>query len=168
MNEDDDLDFARLVGPVRRLEHDRIEPDRPRRSARVRAGGRPSDHPLREVAEPPAEAPAQWFHHGLQKKRIQRIRQGELPLDARLDLHGLRRDQAVAELSRFLHHALLDGCRFLVIVHGQGYGSENEAVLKPLTRHWLSQQQEVLAWCPARPRHGGGGATYVYLRRPTS
>ena len=168
MNEDEEADFARLVGPVRRLEHDRIEPERPGPSARIRVRGRAADNPLRTVAEPPAETRAQWFHHGLQKKRIQRIRRGELPLDAQLDLHGLRRDQAVDELSRLLHHALRDGCRFLLIVHGQGHGSEQEAVLKPLTRHWLSRQQEVLAWCPARPRHGGDGATYVYLRRDDS
>jgi len=59
----------------------------------------------------------------------------------------------------------MEDCRFLVIVHGQGYGSRNEAVLKPLIRHWLSRQDCVMAWCPAQPKHGGDGATYVYLRR---
>ncbi len=167
MSSDPDNEFARLVGPVRRLRHDRIEPEpvhpSPRRPQPAAASGR--NAPLREVGDPPPRTEAQWFHHGLQKKRVQRIRRGELPIDAQLDLHGLRRGEAIEALSAFVEQALDEGCRFLVIVHGQGYGSRQQAVLKPLTRHWLSQQPEVLAWCPAQARHGGGGATYVYLRR---
>ncbi len=170
MTDSDDSDFARLIGPVRRLEHDRIEPEPSRPPPRRQRRTLPTeDRPTsRGVGELPAETEASWFHHGLQKKRVQRIRRGELPIDAELDLHGLRREAAIQALSRFLEESLTEGCRFLIIVHGQGYGSESAAVLKPLTRHWLSQQDEVLAWCPAQPRHGGGGATYVYLRRSAS
>ncbi|MCP4232040.1 MAG: Smr/MutS family protein, partial [Aestuariibacter sp.] len=42
--------------------------------------------------------------------------------------------------------------------------SDKAAVLRPLVHHWLSQQNFVLAWCPAQPRDGGSGASYVYLR----
>lgn len=169
MSDDLDNEFARLVGPVRRLRHDRIEPEpvRPRLRRTQPAAASDGDAALREVGDPPSQTETRWFHQGLQKKRVQRIRRGELPIDAHLDLHGQRREEAIEALSTFLQQALDEGCRFLVIVHGQGYGSRQEAVLKPLTRHWLSQQPEVLAWCPAQPRHGGGGATYVYLRRAT-
>ena len=54
--------------------------------------------------------------------------------------------------------------RLVIIVHGQGYRSQNDAVLKPLVHRWLAAQGQVLAWCPAQPRDGAAGATYVYLR----
>ncbi len=166
MNDDDDSEFARLVGPVRRIEHDRIEPRPNRPPPRVRRRPDAERPPTEErgIADVPEQTAAEWFHHGLQKKLRQRIQRGQLPIDARLDLHGLRRDEAIAALGSFLDEGLQLGCRLLLVVHGQGYGSSSAAVLKPLTRHWLSQQPEVLAWCPAQPRDGGGGASYVYLR----
>jgi len=166
MNDADDEDFARLIGPVRRLEHDRIEPAPRRPRTRLRQQGiQPAAASPMDDHELPLQVDREWFHHGLQKKLCRRIRQGELPIDARLDLHGLRRSEAWAAFGDFLRQSLMEDCRFLVIVHGQGYGSRNEAVLKPLIRHWLSRQDCVMAWCPAQPKHGGDGATYVYLRR---
>ena len=166
MNDADDENFASLVGPVRRLEHDRVEPARRRPRTRFRQRDTQSVAPSPLVdQELPQQVDQEWFHHGLQNRLCRRIRLGELPIDARLDLHGLRRDEAWAAFEEFLRQGLDQGWRFLVIVHGQGYGSHGEAVLKPLTRHWLSRQEGVLAWCPAQPRHGGDGATYVYLRR---
>jgi DNA-nicking Smr family endonuclease len=170
MKDSDEDDFSSLVGPVRRLQHDRIEP--PRRHPRTRPRRPPApavaSRPVADRDEPPQRIVAEWFDHGLQKKLSRRIRRGELRVDAHLDLHGLRRNEALQQLDEFLDLALADGCRFVVIVHGQGYGSRAQAVLKPLTRHWLSQQDAVLAWCPAQARHGGGGATYAYLRRAAS
>jgi DNA-nicking Smr family endonuclease len=55
--------------------------------------------------------------------------------------------------------------RQILVIHGKGYNSEQEAILRPLVQRWLEEQQFVLAWCPAQPRDGGNGATYVYLRR---
>ena len=52
----------------------------------------------------------------------------------------------------------------LLVIHGKGYRSETEAVLKPLVHRWLAEQPSVLAWCPAQARDGGAGASYVYLR----
>ncbi len=63
-------------------------------------------------------------------------------------------------MSEVLHR----GYRMILIIHGQGYRSQSEAVLKPMVQRWLSEQSLVLAWCPANPRDGAGGASYVYLR----
>jgi DNA-nicking Smr family endonuclease len=101
---------------------------------------------------------------GLQRKLQRKIRQGQLAIEDSLDLHGYNQKQATATLVQFLQQALASRFRMLVIIHGKGSRSGNDAVLKPLVRHWLAQQSAVLAWCPAQPKHGGDGASYVYLR----
>lgn len=67
-------------------------------------------------------------------------------------------------LELFLNDALQHRYRMVLIIHGQGYRSQSDAVLKPLVQRWLATQSQVLAWCPALPRDGAAGASYVYLR----
>jgi DNA-nicking Smr family endonuclease len=100
----------------------------------------------------------------MQVKLQRKIRQGRIRPESSVDLHGCRQAEALALLEDFLADALQRRCRMLLIVHGQGYRSSSEAVLKPLVKHWLSEQPQVLAWCPAQARDGAGGASYVYLR----
>lgn len=52
----------------------------------------------------------------------------------------------------------------VLVIHGQGYRSQDEAVLKPLVQRWLATQPQVLGWCPAQARDGAAGASYIYLR----
>ena len=104
------------------------------------------------------------FSPGIQKKLQRKIRQGQLSIEDRLDLHGYNQNQAIAALGRFLDQALAAGFRMLIIIHGKGSRSDSDAVLKPLVRHWLAGRSSVLGWCPAQPQHGGEGACYVYLR----
>lgn len=105
-----------------------------------------------------------YFDHGIQRKLQRKIRQGLMPVDDRLDLHGHIQKSALTELGEFFEHAQLSQFKTVIVVHGKGNRSSNSAVLKPLVHHWLSQQSFVLAWCPAQPMHGGSGASYVYLR----
>ena len=107
---------------------------------------------------------ATQFDSGIQKKLERRIRQGQLPVDDRIDLHGHTQKEAHAILEEFLQNAIAAQFKLLVIVHGKGNRSDGEAVLRSLVRHWLAQQSSVLGWCPAQPKHGGDGASYVYLR----
>ena len=104
------------------------------------------------------------FDKGMQKKLVRKIRQGQLPIEDRIDLHGYTQKEATAALEDFLHRAIAADFKLLVIVHGKGNRSTGEAVLRSLVRYWLAQQSSVLGWCPAQPRHGGSGACYVYLR----
>jgi DNA-nicking Smr family endonuclease len=104
------------------------------------------------------------FSPGIQKKLQRKIRQGQLAIEDRLDLHGYNQNQAITALGRFLDKALAAEFRMLIIIHGKGSRTDSDAVLKPLVRHWLAGQSSVLAWCPAQPKHGGEGACYVYLR----
>ncbi|RMD71241.1 MAG: DNA mismatch repair protein MutS, partial [Gammaproteobacteria bacterium] len=56
--------------------------------------------------------------------------------------------------------------RCVRIVHGKGRRSARQPVLKQKVNGWLRARDEVLAFCSARPHHGGTGALYVLLRRP--
>jgi DNA-nicking Smr family endonuclease len=172
MSDPDNKGFMQKLGGIKPLRQDKIDPqaEKPRPAARLR--------PRQSYATKPAPAcsperngvgaSASWFHHGLQKKRIRAIRAGQVAVDLSCDLHGLNRDQALFELEAILAAAGKQQLRLILIIHGKGYNSAQEAVIKPLVQHWLSNQNTVLGWCPAIPRHGGTGATYVYLRRASS
>jgi DNA-nicking Smr family endonuclease len=85
-------------------------------------------------------------------------------VQAQLDLHGLRRDEARERLSAFLHDARRDGLRCLRVIHGKGNGSPGrEPVLKAKVRSWLVQRDAVIAFAQARAAEGGAGALIVLL-----
>ena len=159
--------FMESLGGIRKLQQDRIDPhqDRPRKKAQVLAKDINREGKSHSgLTSIPQSTQASWFHHGVQKKLQRRIRMAQIPVDASLDLHGYRQSEALHELASFFSYALDQQARFLIIVHGQGYRSASQPVLKPLVQHWLSEQESVLGWCPALAEHGGAGATYVYLR----
>ena len=166
MDNDDDSDFASLVPGVKPLRQDRVHPYRARGHKSAKLNPHPSAATAPGAPAPLAEAPAvaTRFNPGLQIKLQRRIRQGIIRPEASLDLHGCGQQQALAYLQSFLDQALAGKLRMLLIIHGQGYRSQQDAVLKPLVQRWLGQQPQVLAWCPAQPRDGAAGATYVYLR----
>ncbi|MDP2806194.1 MAG: Smr/MutS family protein [Gallionellaceae bacterium] len=74
-------------------------------------------------------------------------------------------DEARKLLMEFLHHATQHKMRCVNVIHGKGRQSDGrEGVLKTLTRHWLTQHAQVLAFCEAPQNAGGGGAVWVLLR----
>lgn len=106
-----------------------------------------------------------FLRNGVQRKLLRDLRRGRWAIESRLDLHGLNRQQAQAQISRFLAAALSAGQRCVCIVHGRGYGSpDQESVLRPLVKNWLAQYDAVLAFCHAAPSDGGDGALWVYLK----
>ena len=95
---------------------------------------------------------------------VRKLRRGHWALQAQIDLHGLRRDQAREALGTFIHDSARRGMRCVRVVHGKGNGSPGrEPVLKTRVRRWLVQKQEVLAFVQARPSDGGAGALMVLL-----
>jgi DNA-nicking Smr family endonuclease len=96
---------------------------------------------------------------------VRKLRRGVWVLQAEIDLHGLRRDEARERLAEFLREAARAGLRCVRIVHGKGHGSPNrEPVLKSKVKSWLMQRSEVLAFTHARPADGGHGALIVLLK----
>lgn len=102
---------------------------------------------------------------GLQKNVLAKMRKGQFGLDAEIDLHGLTSAEAKSQLLVFLHRAVIDGCRCVLLIHGKGYRSQdNHPVLKNNLNFWLRQHPDVLAFCSAKPKNGGAGAVLALLR----
>ncbi|MBV8124582.1 MAG: Smr/MutS family protein [Burkholderiaceae bacterium] len=96
---------------------------------------------------------------------VRKLRRGHWTLQAQIDLHGLRRDQAREALGGFIQDSARRGLRCVRVVHGKGNGSPGrEPVLKGRVRRWLVQKQEVLAFVQARASDGGSGALMVLLK----
>jgi len=96
---------------------------------------------------------------------LRRLRRGEWSIQAQVDLHGHRVDEAREALAAFLRESVKRGLRCVRVVHGKGLGSLGKVpVLKGKVRSWLRQRDEVIAFCQARGADGGAGAVMVLLR----
>ena len=103
--------------------------------------------------------------NGLSRMTLRKLRRGTWPIQDSLDLHGNNTDAARRLLQEFLHEATQRNLRCVLVIHGKGLNSQGgEAVLRELTRHWLTQHRQVLGYCDAQPRNGGSGAVLVLLK----
>jgi DNA-nicking Smr family endonuclease len=165
----EDPSFAELMTGVKKISDDRINIYRDR-AKKTALPGRKTHAPESNLDfanisyDQQSNIKDSQFDSGIQKKLQRKIRQGQLPIDDRIDLHGYTQKQAIAALGEFFRRAVSAEFKLLVIIHGKGNRSGSEAILRPLVRHWLAQQSSILGWCPAQPKHGGEGASYVYLR----
>jgi DNA-nicking Smr family endonuclease len=119
-----------------------------------RAGQRPS------LAAPSTPGP------GLDRRSAERLRRGERPIEARLDLHGMTQTEAHQALADFIAGAAATERRSLLVITGKG--GARGGVLRAAVPRWLGEppnRARVLAVAPAQPRDGGLGALYVLLRR---
>lgn len=107
--------------------------------------------------------------HGLDTQVVRKLRRGEFAVQAHLDLHGLLKEAAKAELEAFVTRSRHAGKRCVLVVHGRGLHSKDQVpVLKDALKRWMGQArfaQHVLAFATARPHDGGAGAVYVLLKK---
>ncbi|MEX3811426.1 Smr/MutS family protein [Paraburkholderia sp. BR13439] len=102
---------------------------------------------------------------GVSRDVVRKLRRGEWIVQAQIDLHGMRREEAREALAEFIRESVKRGLRCLRVIHGKGLGSiGKEPVLKGKVRAWLVQKAEVIAFCQARPHDGGAGAVVVLLQ----
>ncbi|MEX3933112.1 Smr/MutS family protein [Paraburkholderia phymatum] len=102
---------------------------------------------------------------GVSQEIVKKLRRGAWIVQAQLDLHGMRREEAREALSEFIREASKKGLRCLRVIHGKGLGSVGkEPVLKGKVRAWLVQKEEVIAFSQARPHDGGAGAVLILLQ----
>jgi DNA-nicking Smr family endonuclease len=95
---------------------------------------------------------------------VTRLRRGHWAIQAEIDLHGLRRDEARDTLAAFVRNAAARGHRCLRVVHGKGHGSPGRhPVLKGKVQRWLGQSGAVIAFTQASGPLGGAGALIVLL-----
>lgn len=105
---------------------------------------------------------------GVAHRQLERLRRGLLPIEARLDLHGHRQEEAERELADFLVRAQAAGKRCVLVVTGRGVGKTERGVLRRMVPIWLNQppnRGRLLAFAQAQPKHGGAGALYLLLKR---
>jgi DNA mismatch repair protein MutS2 len=75
-----------------------------------------------------------------------------------LDLRGLRVEEIIPRLDKYLDDAFLAGLPFVRIVHGKGTGALRQAVRQELRSHPLVKSQR-----PGDDGEGGSGVTVAYL-----
>lgn len=165
--------WRRVVEQVRPL------PGRRRPAAPPSPVASPAPEPLRRQPEParpqrplPAAEPRPLAHGvvaDLDRRSAERLTRGKLPIDGRLDLHGMTQADAHAALIRFIGVSRGLGRRCVLIITGKGRSSREEGgVLRRQVPLWLNQaglRTQILAFNYSQPQHGGDGALYVLLRR---
>jgi len=131
--------------------------------ASVRTAGRSKPAPLPEF----------------ERRKLRQIGSGKIEIDARIDLHGLRQDEARVRLRTFLLHAYAQGHRTVLVITGKGgeapadrlgelAGERRRGVLRRSVPSWLEDpdlRAVVVSYAQAGVRHGGAGALYVQLRK---
>lgn len=166
--------FEIAVGPVQPLRaHGRATPARAQPEPRPLQRERDEAAVMREALSDEFDVETllhtdellSYRRPGLGPDVVRKLREGRWAIQAAIDLHGLRTDQAREALGRFIRDSHQQGLRCLRVVHGKGLGSPGRTpVLKGRVLRWLVQKKEVLAFVQARPAEGGAGALVVLLR----
>jgi len=99
-------------------------------------------------------------------RRMKQLRQGKLTPEATLDLHGMKRDEALNRVRYFLENSVYHGMKTVLIVTGRGKGSEGEPVLRSEVERYLADEGKtwLAEWGRAPKQHGGEGALAVFLK----
>ncbi len=107
------------------------------------------------------------FHQkGIRLQDLAKLKKGAFNNQAQLDLHGYTRDEANSALTHFINAALQEELRYIRIVHGKGYNSEEAfPVLKNLVNQSLRRLNSVLAFCSTPEKDGGAGAVNLFLKK---
>ncbi|WP_135081339.1 Smr/MutS family protein [Terasakiella sp. SH-1] len=113
------------------------------------------------------------LHHGkaagVDKRTMDRLRRGKMPMEGRLDLHGMTQDQAHSALLRFINSAFGQGKRCVSVITGKGTQLNGKiGVLREMVPHWLNQpglRSKIIAFTYAPKNEGGEGALYILLKR---
>ena len=105
---------------------------------------------------------------GLDKRTAQRLRRGRINVEAQLDLHGFKQDEAHMALNRFLTQSSNVGRRCVLVITGKGALSQGGGVLRKMVPLWLNENTNrkfVLSFTYSTPADGGTGAIYILLKR---
>lgn len=133
-------------------------------------------------APPPAPSKKPPPMADFDTKRARKLRTGQVDIDARIDLHGMRQSEAHTALRGFLHACHRKGHSVVLVITGKGAppGTRPEGswgdhmdrsergVLRRVVPQWLAEpdlRAIVVSFAAAALRHGGDGALYVHLRR---
>ena len=122
--------------------------------------------PMRHVSSPPPVS-MKATEAQLNRRDMERLRKGQMEIEASLDLHGMRQEQAHHALKQFILTAITRQMRCVLVVTGKGSLS-NPSVLRQNLPIWLQEKDmspHVLKTTQAQPKDGGSGAFYIYLKK---
>jgi len=129
----------------------------------------PAPEPSRVPVAQPTEKPKPRHPvHPMDEPTLDKLARGRLPIEGRVDLHGMTQDEAYSLLYSFLHRAHAGGVRYVLVITGKGSSSGGDGVLRRAVPAWLSTpafRPLVSSHDHAARKHGGSGALYVRLRR---
>ena len=122
--------------------------------------------PAKFIPSPPPPPPARIGD--LDHRTRAKIKRGRLEVEVKLDLHGMRQDEAQRALNGFLRRAQARGAKVAIVVTGKGLSREEGGVLRRVVPMWLQApalRDVVVSFGEAARHHGGEGALYVRIRR---
>jgi DNA-nicking Smr family endonuclease len=111
------------------------------------------------------------------RNSMRKIKDGRMEIEARVDLHGMRQDEAHTALRAFLMRCHGRGMRFVLVITGKGRSPASgdiiadyeggRGILRRNVPRWLEEpdvRNIVVSYTTAAIRHGGEGALYIHLR----
>lgn len=138
----------------------------------------PSQMPNRSPPKLQPPVPALQPFDTRKAKKIAKGRQG---IDARIDLHGLRQDEARSRLTTFIRRAADNGLSTVLVITGKGREADDpympfgemldkapRGVLRRNVPRWLEEpdlRPLIVSWTTAAIQHGGDGALYIHIRK---
>lgn len=166
--------WAKVVETVAPLPGRRLPPapapaeTAPEPAAAPKSDSSPAALTVKSAPTPPALTPLA----PLEARFRRRLVRGVVEVDARIDLHGLRQEEAQRRLVGFLQGAQARGHKLVLVITGKGApGADPYAergVLRRAVPLWLSSpaaRAMVVGFETAGPTHGGAGALYVRIRK---
>ncbi len=180
--DEDDTLWARVVETARPLRKGRavakvppVKPKPPAPKPAQAAAPESTDQPLKIPVRPkPAPLPRGT---SLDRGTARKLETGRLPVEARLDLHGLRARAAHLALKRFLREAQGKGYRNVLVITGKGTaakearellrggGARGVAPIGAALAVGAEFADLVISFAEAPRRLGGEGALYVRVRK---
>ncbi|MBK9080030.1 MAG: Smr/MutS family protein [Hyphomicrobium sp.] len=146
---------------------------KPDKAASGKGGAATSAKPKAVPAPPPIAT--------FDRKKVRKIRSGQVEIEARIDLHGMRQDEAHSALVRFLLRCQSKEQRWVLVITGKGKLTDSDphapfdltrprerGVLKRNVPRWLDEPELrhlVVSYTTAAIQHGGEGALYIHLRK---
>ena len=171
--EEETFSFADAMQGITPLSQDKVEPDKQvelfKKSQQVK--GKHLKHSKQLAASfdfsdmyqaaLPQEGPMRFCQEGESTHILKQLRRGDYSPEMTLDLHGLTREMAKAELAALIHTARKELIDCVCVMHGFGQG-----VLKAALPHYLVQHPHVRAFHQAPLEYGGKAALLVLIDIP--
>ncbi len=150
------------------------EQPRPKQSAPAKKANTQTKFPAKPARPEPKKPPIE----NIDRKKVRKLGSDQITIDATLDLHGYRQEQAHTTLRSFIRNCQVRDFRYVLIITGKGATTKNSSrniwdapepgVLKRNVPMWLSDvdmRDYVVGYTKAHQKHGGDGALYVQIRK---